>query len=93
LISRKIAVLCLMVPVFHGHKRIRLTSFAKDNSVPGSKQTATYLFSGAEEKSNPASLDAALDCFAAVVSGSAISGPLPRYGRSDLSEFGSGPGP
>jgi len=35
------------VPVFHGHKRIRLTSFAKDNSVPGSKQTATYLFSGA----------------------------------------------
>jgi hypothetical protein len=34
--------------VFHGHKRIRLISFAKDNSVPGSKQTATYLFSGAE---------------------------------------------
>jgi hypothetical protein len=39
----------LIVPLFHGHKRILLTSFAKDNSVPGSKQTATYLFSGAEK--------------------------------------------
>jgi hypothetical protein len=48
LISRKIAVLCLIVQVVHGYKRIRLTWFANDNSVPGSKQTATYLFSGAE---------------------------------------------
>jgi hypothetical protein len=31
------------VPVVHGHKRIRFTSFEKDNSVPGSKQTATSL--------------------------------------------------
>ena len=34
--------------MFHGHERIRLTWSAKDNSVPGIKQTATYLFSGAE---------------------------------------------
>jgi hypothetical protein len=31
----------------HGHERTFLTSSAKDNSVPGSKQTATFLSSDA----------------------------------------------
>ena len=34
MISRKIAVLCLIVPAFHGHKRIRLTSFAREPRGP-----------------------------------------------------------
>jgi hypothetical protein len=48
-IRRKIAVLWGMIFLLQGHSCARRTSCAKDNSVPGSTQTATCLSSGAEK--------------------------------------------
>ena len=47
LIWRKIAALCKMTFLLHGHERTRLGESVTTSSVPGSKKTAVCRYSGA----------------------------------------------